>query len=86
MHFLPLTSKGLVLLDGLKKRLEIPGTEAVVIVTLDQLNEERGPILQRFGEELKKVAIVVVINKNLVGLDTIHVFLHFDLGMLQALA
>lgn len=44
------TSRGLVELNGLKEGLEVAGAKALVVVALDQLDEERRPVLHRLGK------------------------------------
>ena len=45
------TACGLVQLNGLKEGLEVAGAKALVVVALDQLDKERGPVLHRLDEE-----------------------------------
>src|SRR5688500_8819810 len=55
----------LLALDGLEQRLEVAHAEAARAVALDDLEEEGRPILDRAGEDLEQVALLVA-----VGLDT----------------
>src|SRR5205814_1498751 len=54
-------AQGLLALDRLKKRLEIALAEAAAALALDDLVEQRGPILHRLREDLQHVALVVAI-------------------------
>jgi precorrin-3B methylase len=51
---LQISSDLLLDLDALKERLKISGSESLVIVALNYLDENCRTILQRFGEDLKK--------------------------------
>src|SRR5262249_45668822 len=51
-------------LDRLEQRLEVADAEAARAVALDDLEEERRPVLDRPGEDLEEVALLVA-----VGLD-----------------
>ena len=76
----------LVLLDGLEEGLEVAGAEALVVVALDELDEERGTILHRLGEDLQQVPVLVKVNQNAVRFDEVKVLLDVHLTVLEALS
>jgi len=51
-----------------------------MIATLDDLEEKRGAILNRLGEDLKEVTLVIVVDKDLVALQNIDIFGHLEVG------
>src|SRR5262245_54836884 len=55
---------GLLALDRLEERLEIPLAEAARAVPLDYLEEQRRPVGHRLGEDLEHVPLVVAINED----------------------
>ena len=57
-----------------------------MVVSLDDLDEDGRAVLERLGEDLEQVAVVVVINEDLQLLQGVDVFLDLDLGVLEALA
>ena len=77
---------GLLELNGLEKRLEVSRTEALVVPPLDNLDEESGPVLERFGEDLKQIALLVVIDQQVQLFDMIQVLLNRGALLLQTLA
>lgn len=58
----------------------------LVVVTLDDLKEESRTVLARLGEDLKQVALVVVVDQNVQLLQNIQIFLHVHWRALQLLA
>src|SRR5262249_54157586 len=44
--------------DGLEQRLEVTLAEAARPVALDDFEEQRGPILDRFGKDLQQIAFI----------------------------
>jgi hypothetical protein len=54
---LQISSDLLLDLDALEERLKVSGSESLMVVALDYLDENCRAILQRFGEDLKKVNI-----------------------------
>ena len=74
-QILQISSGRLVQLDTFKQRLEVPGPESLVVVALNDLDEHRRTILERTGEDLQKIAIVIIINQNLQFLQQCQVFL-----------
>ncbi|KAH9394154.1 hypothetical protein TYRP_021288 [Tyrophagus putrescentiae] len=59
---LQITSTLLFRLKGLKERLEVARTKAVVISPLNHLQKEGRPILERLGEDLQQIAVVIKVN------------------------
>src|SRR5262245_13790592 len=55
---------GLLALDGLEQGLEVALTEAARAVPLDDLEEQRRPILHRLGEDLQQVPLVVPVHED----------------------
>lgn len=55
-----------------------------MISSLDYFKEESRPVFQRFCEELKEVAFLVVIYKNLMLLKNINILLDFKAGVCNA--
>ena len=51
-------------LDCLEERLEVACSKATCSLTLDDLDEERWPVLQWTGENLQEVAFVVTIDED----------------------
>ena len=45
-------------LDALEKRLEVSRSESLVIVSLDDLDEDGGTILEGFGEDLQDKLVI----------------------------
>jgi hypothetical protein len=52
---------GLLTLDGLEQGLEVADAEAARAVALDDLEEERRAVLDRAGEDLQEVALLVAV-------------------------
>ena len=50
----------------------------LVVVPLDDLKENSGPILHRLSEDLQQVAIIVIVNEDLEFLNFIQVLLHLE--------
>jgi hypothetical protein len=61
VFFLKISSFILLDLNAFKKCLEVSSSESLVIVPLDNLNESRGAVLQRLGENLKIVNLIIII-------------------------
>ena len=74
----------MVSLDRFEERLEVASSEPIVVPALDHLKEERGAVLERFGEDLQEVALVVVIDENSLTLDRVEVLLHLDVDVSEA--
>ena len=55
-------SPSLLDFNRLEETLEVACTEALVVVSLDDLEEKSWSVLNRLGEDLKEVALVVVVN------------------------
>src|SRR3954453_18487560 len=62
---LQVSPAGLLALDRLEQRLEVALAEAHRAVPLDQLEEDRRAVLDRLGEDLQEVAVLVAVGENL---------------------
>jgi hypothetical protein len=58
----------LLALDRLEQRLEVALAESEGAVPLNQLEENRGPVLHRFREDLQQVPVLVSVDEDLAGL------------------
>src|SRR4051794_12423370 len=54
----------LLALDRLEEGLEVPLAEAPGAVPLDDLEEERGAVLDGLGEDLEQVAFIIAIDED----------------------
>src|SRR5436190_16204060 len=63
---LQIPAEGLLALDRLEERLEVPVAEAARAVPLDHLEEDGRPVLRRLREDLQEVAVVVAVGEDLV--------------------
>lgn len=70
----------LIGLNGLEECLEVTSTKSLMVSTLDNFKEESRSVLEGLREDLEQVAVVVEINKNLLTLQDIDVFLHLDVA------
>ena len=61
---LQVAAAGLLPLDRLEQRLEVPLAEPLGPVPLDQLEEHRRPVLHRLGEDLQQVAVLVPVGQD----------------------
>ena len=77
-------TRGLVSLNRFEERLEVASSESIVVSALDHLKEKRGAVLKRFGEDLKEVTLVIVIDENSLTLDRVEVLLHLDINVSEA--
>ena len=62
---------GLLQLDGLEKRLEVSSTEAIVVAPLNDLDEEGRPVLERLGENLQQIALLIMVDQDVQLLDVV---------------
>ena len=85
-HHSEVASEGLLGLNGLKECLEIAGTEALMIASLDDLQEESWAIFQGLGKDLQKVALVIVVDENLLALQHVNVFLNLEIDLANTCA
>ncbi len=79
-------SASLLHFNRFKETLEIACTEALVVVSLDYLEEKRGSVFDGFGENLKEVALVVVVYQNFKLLESVNIFCDLDAGVFEALS
>ena len=82
---LQISPRCLINFDTLEESLEVSGTEALVVASLDDFNEDGWTILDWFGEYLQKVAVIIVVNQDLQLLQHRQILLHLDLGVGQPL-
>lgn len=68
-----------------EETLEVSSTESTVVVSLDDFKEESGSVLNWLGEDLKKIALIVVIDENVQLLKSFNIFLHLNTSMLKSL-
>src|SRR5919108_5554409 len=54
----------LLALDRLEQRLEVAVAESTGAVALDDLEEDRGAVADRLGEDLQQVALVVAVDED----------------------
>ena len=79
-------TEGLLSLDCLEERLEVTSSEALVVSSLDDLEEKCRAILERLGEDLEQVALLVVVDENLLPLEHINVLLNLQVDLTKSLA
>ena len=72
------SSLGLIDFDSLKEGLEVSSSKALMIVSLNDLAEESRSILQWLGEDLEKIALLIVVDENIQLLNGVEVL--SDLG------
>jgi hypothetical protein len=53
-------------LNRLEQRFKIASAKSIVILSLYDLDEERGSVLNRSREDLQQITIVIVIDKDIV--------------------
>src|SRR5438552_1805116 len=63
----------LLALNGLEQGLEVPLAEAARAVPLDDLEEQRGAVLDRLGEYLQQVTFVVAVHEDAQLAELAHV-------------
>src|ERR1035441_382711 len=61
---LEVAALGLLPLDRLEQRLEVPLAEPLRAVPLDQLEEYGRPVLHRLGEDLQQVPVLVPVGQD----------------------
>jgi len=69
--------------NGLEEGLEIASSETLMVPSLDDFEEESRSVLDRLSEDLEQVALVVVVDEDLLLLQNVDVFLHLDIDALQ---
>ena len=77
-------ARGLVSLNRFEERFEVASSKSIVVSALDHLKEKRGAVLERFGEDLQEVTLVIVIDENPLTLDRVEVLLHLDVNVSEA--
>ena len=73
-------------LDRFEQTLEVSRAKSLVVVPLDDLEEQSGSVLNRLGEDLEKIALLVIIYEDFKLLQGFNVLLHLNASMLQAFA
>ena len=81
-----ISALALLFLDGDEQTLEISSSKALVVSPLDDLIEKSRPVLNGLGEDLKQVAVLVVVKQDLVLLEGVDVLSHLDAHIRQILA
>src|SRR3954468_14529796 len=66
---LQVAALGLLALDRLEQRLEVPVAEAARAVALDHLEEDRRAVADRLREDLQQVALVVAVDEDAEALE-----------------
>ena len=74
----------LINFDTLEESLEVSSSEALVVASLDDFNEDCWTILDWFGEYLQEVAVIIVVNQDLQFLQSGQVLLHLHLRVGQS--
>ena len=75
---LQISSCCLIYFNALKKCLEIARSETLVVASLNDLDEDRGTVLDGLGEYLQEVSVVIVVDKNFQLLQSFKVLLDLD--------
>ena len=70
--------------DRFEQALEVSSAKALVVMSLNDFEEKGRSVLNWFGEYLKKIAFVVIVNQNLKFLEGCNIFLYLDASMLKA--
>src|SRR5205085_721207 len=63
-RWLQVAASGLFQLDRLEERLEVADAEAARAAPLDDLEEQRGPILHRPRKRLQQIAVLVAVDED----------------------
>ena len=79
-------TESLLSLDSLEESLEVASTEALMVPSLDDLQEEGGAILYGLGENLEQVTLRVVVNQNLELSESLDVLLDLEANVLEAVS
>lgn len=72
------SSLALVDFDGLEEGLEVTCSKALVVPSLDDFNEEGWSVLERLGEDLQQISLLIVVHQDVQLLNDIKVLC--DLG------
>ena len=68
-------------LNSFEKCLEVSSAETLMVATLDDFEEESWAILERLCEDLKKVALVIVVDEDLLSLKHVDILLHLHVDV-----
>ena len=66
-------------LNGFEECQKVACTETLMVPALDDLEEQRRSVLERLGEDLQQVALVVVVDEDLLALQDVDVLLHLHI-------
>src|ERR687888_2725848 len=61
---LQISARGLLALDRFKERLEVSFAKTLRAFALNDFEEQRRPILDRFGKNLEQITFVVAVDQN----------------------
>ena len=80
LHFptLQISARSLIQFNTLEKSFEVASPEALMVVSLNDLEEDSWTILHGLREDLQKIAIVIIINQNLQFLQLCQVLLNLQ--------
>src|SRR4029078_12261490 len=70
---LEVAAEGLLALDRLEQRFEVPFPEAACAVALYHLEEQRGPVLCGLCKDLQQIAVVVPVDENPQPLESVRI-------------
>lgn len=79
MRSVKVSTRALIGLDGFEQGLEVACAEALMVSALDDFEEKGRPVLERLGEDLQQVALVVIVDEDLLTLKDINIFLHLKI-------
>jgi len=82
---LEVVARILVQLNAREERLEIACPEALVVLTLDHLDEECGSVRYHFGEDLQHLALVIEVHQDAQFAQHLQVLLDLRGTVLQPL-
>lgn len=85
-NFNQVSSLCLLLLDRDKQALEVASSKSFVVSSLYDLEEQCWPVLYWFREDLKEIALIVIVDKDFVFLEDIDVFTNFDVHVREVLS
>lgn len=70
-------------LDGFKKTFKVSRSEALMVVSLDDLKEERRTVFDRPCKYLQQIAVLVIVDKYMEVLELVQGLLHRDAGRFE---
>ena len=75
---LQISARSLIQFNTLEKSFEVASPEALMVVSLNDLEEDSWTILHGLREDLQKVPIVIIINQNLQFLQLCQILLNLQ--------